>query len=104
MQPDLLKVDVAALRVMGRDVTGAAAMLRSTVQAAGPGLAPPAEPRSAAGTAADTAQKAWAADLDRLTAQVDQLGRKMTDAADSYQEADQAGADELRRSASGMPR
>jgi uncharacterized protein YukE len=104
MQPHLLTVDVAALRAMGAEVAGAAATLRATVKATGPGLAPAAQPGSAAGTAAQAAQKAWAADLDRLTAQVDQLGRRMTEAADSYQAADQAGAEDLRRSGSGVPR
>lgn len=102
MQPDLLRVDVAALRVMGADVTGAAATLRDTVKATGPGLAPAAQPRSAAGAAAQAAEKAWATDLDRLTAQVDRLGRKMTSGADSYRATDQAGADELRHSGSGV--
>ncbi|MBO3742445.1 type VII secretion target [Actinoplanes flavus] len=100
MQPDLLRVDVAALRTMGTDVTGAAATLRATVEAAGPGLAPAAQPGSAAGTATQAAEKAWVTDLNRLTAQVDQLGRRMTKAADSYRAADQAGADDLRRGGS----
>ncbi|MDI6097234.1 type VII secretion target [Actinoplanes sp. NEAU-A12] len=100
MQPDLLRVDVVALRVMGRDVIDAAATLRETVKATGPGLAPPAEPGSAAATAARAAEKAWLTSLNRLTVQVDQLGRKMTRAADSYQATDQAGADELRPSGS----
>ncbi|WP_423244635.1 hypothetical protein [Actinoplanes campanulatus] len=95
---------MAALRVMGSDVIGAAATLRKTVKAAGSGLAPAAQPGSAAGAAAQAAEKAWSADLDRLTAQVDQFGRKMTNAAETYQVMDQAGADELRAAGNGAPR
>jgi hypothetical protein len=50
---------------------------------------------------AQAAQKAWTEDLDRLTARLAELGRKMADAADGYQVADQAGADDLRRGGSG---
>lgn len=102
MQPELLKVDVVALRAMGTEVAGAAATLRAAARAAGPGLAAVTGPGSAAGVASQAAQKAWTADLDRLTARVDQLGRSMTTAADTYQATDQAGADEMRRSGSGV--
>jgi uncharacterized protein YukE len=101
MQPGLLGVDVAALRALGSDVAGAAATLRETVKSTGPGLAPAVQPGSAACTAAQAAQKAWSADLDRLTARLAELGRKMADAADGYQVADETGADDLRRGGSG---
>ncbi|MEU8656580.1 type VII secretion target [Actinoplanes philippinensis] len=100
MQPGRLGVDVVALRTLGSDVAGAAATLRECVTASGSGLAPAAQPGSAAGTAAQAAEKAWSASLERITARVQQLGRKMTEAADTYQVTDQAGADELRRSGS----
>jgi hypothetical protein len=100
MQPNMLRVDVATLRVMGTHVTDAAATLRQAVDATGPGLAPVAQPGSAAGTAAQALEKAWVADLDRLAARVAQLGRRMTEAAGSYRETDQAGAADLRRSGS----
>ncbi len=100
MQPGQLGVDVVALRVMGSDVAGAAATLREAMSAAGPGLVPAAQPGSSAGTAARAAEAAWSASLSRLTARMDRLGRTMTDAADSYQVTDQAGADELRRGGS----
>ncbi|GIE79327.1 hypothetical protein Aph02nite_52770 [Actinoplanes philippinensis] len=100
MQPSQLGVDVVALRIMGSDVAAAAVTLRQAVKAAGAGLAPAGQPGSAAGTAARAAETAWMATMDRITARVDRLGRKMTGAADSYQGADQAGADEFRYSAS----
>jgi hypothetical protein len=100
MQPGQLEVDMVALRVMGSDVADAAVTLRKGVKAAGPGLAPAGQPGSAAGVAARAAEIAWVANLDRLTARVDRLGRQMTGAADSYQVTDQAGADRLRRSGS----
>lgn len=89
MQPGQLGIDVVALRVMGADVTGAAATLREAMRAAGSGTAPATQPGTAAGLAARAADKAWSAALDRLTARVERLGRKMTDAADSYQVTDQ---------------
>jgi uncharacterized protein YukE len=100
MQPGQLGVDVVALRAMGADVTSAAATLREAMQATGPGLAPAAQPGAAAGSAAMAADKAWSAALDRMITRVERLGRKMADAADSYQVTDQAGADGLRRSGS----
>lgn len=100
MQPGQLGVDVVALRVMGGDVIQAAVTLRESMRAAGSGLAPAAAPGSAAGSAALAADKAWSVALDRLASRVDRLGRKMTDAADSYQVTDQTGAEELRRSGS----
>ncbi|MEV0898573.1 type VII secretion target [Actinoplanes sp. NPDC049802] len=98
MHPGQLGVDVVALRVMGADVTGAAATLRGAVRATGSGLAPAVQPGCSAGAAAQAAEKAWVADLERLTARLDQLGRRMSEAADTYRATDQAGADELRRS------
>ncbi|MEU8655650.1 type VII secretion target [Actinoplanes philippinensis] len=100
MQPGQLGVDVVALHVMGADVADAAATLRGAVKVAGPGLAPADQPGSAAAAAARAAETAWSANLDRLTARVERLGRKMTTAADSYRATDQAGADELRRAGS----
>lgn len=100
MQPGQLGVDVVSLRVMGTDVAGAAATLREAMKAAGPGLAPAAQSGSSAEAAARAAETAWSASVSRLTVRMDRLGRKMTDAADSYQGTDQAGADELRRSGS----
>ncbi|SDT66876.1 Excreted virulence factor EspC, type VII ESX diderm [Actinoplanes derwentensis] len=98
MQPGQLGVDVVALRVMGSDVAGAAVTLREAVAATGAGLVPAAPPGSVAGLAAVAAEKAWSAEWERLTVRADRLGRKMVAAADSYQSADRAGADELRRS------
>ncbi|SDS51050.1 type VII secretion target [Actinoplanes derwentensis] len=100
MQPGQLGVDVVALRVMGSDLAGAAVTLLEAMKAAGTGLAPAAQPGSSAGTAAQAAEAAWSASLDRLTGRVERLGRTMTDAADSYQVTDRAGADELRHSGS----
>jgi hypothetical protein len=85
---------------MGSGVADAAVTLRRGIKAAGSGLAPSGQPGSAAGVAARTAETAWVASMDRITARVDRLGRKMAGAADSYQVTDQAGADELRRSGS----
>lgn len=98
MQPGQLGVDVVALRVMGSDVADAGVTLRNAVKASGPGLAPAGQPGSAAGMAARAAETAWVANMDRITARVERLGRRMAGAADSYQVTDQAGADELRRS------
>jgi hypothetical protein len=100
MQPEQLGVDVVALRVMSSDVIDAAATLRKPANAVGAGLAPAGQPGSAAGAAARAAETAWAANMDRIAARVDRLGRKMASAADSYQVTDQAGADELRRTGS----
>lgn len=98
----MLDVDVAALRVMAIEVAGAAATLRETGKTAGAGLAPPAEAGSTASTAAQSAEKAWLPELERLTARVDGLSRTMTTAADSYEAADQANADGLRHTGRGM--
>ncbi|GIE77500.1 hypothetical protein Aph02nite_34500 [Actinoplanes philippinensis] len=100
MQPGRLGVDVVALRTLGADVAAAAATLRECATASGSGLAPAAQTGSAAGTAALAAEQAWSVGLERLTVRVQQLSRKMTEAADTYQATDQAGADELRRSGS----
>ena len=97
MQPGQLGVDVVALRVMGSDVTGAAATLRAAMPGSGSGLAPATQPGTAADVAARAADTAWSAALDRLTARVERLGRTMADAADRYQVTERTGADELRR-------
>jgi uncharacterized protein YukE len=102
MQPGQLGVDAVALRVMGVDVTGAAATLRGAVRAAGSGLAPAAQPGCTASAAAQAAEKVWAADLERLAVRLDQLGRRMTEAAETYRATDQAGADELHRIGPGV--
>ncbi|GLW32522.1 type VII secretion target [Actinoplanes regularis] len=104
MHPSGLEVDVEALRGVGRDVAEAAATLREAMKAAGSGLAPAPRPGSAAGAAAQKAEKAWLADLRRLTGQADEYGRSLTTAAQTYRATDQAGADELRRSGSGADR
>jgi uncharacterized protein YukE len=101
MQPGQLGVEVDTLKALGAEVAGAAATLRATVKATGPGLAPPTVAGSSATVAAQAAQKAWSADLDRLTASLAELGRKMAAAAETYRVTDEAGADDLRRGGSG---
>ena len=98
MQPGGLEVDVGQLRGIGARVAEAATTLRSAVKTAGSGLAPAPQPGSAAATAAQAAEKAWHADLQRLTGQVDDYGKSLIAAAQSYQATDEATAHRLRRS------
>jgi hypothetical protein len=104
MQAGLLGVDVEALRDTGAEVTAAAGVLRDAVTAAGPGLVPDGQPGSAAAVAAQTAEKAWLADLRRFTDQLTAFGASLTQAARDYQATDQAGADQLRRGGYQVPR
>ncbi len=99
-----LEVDVEALQGAGHDVADAATTLRETVKSAGSGLAPAPRPGSTAVAAAQKAEKAWLADLQRLAGQVDDYGRTLTTASKDYRSTDQASADELRRGGSGVGR
>jgi hypothetical protein len=104
VHPRGVEVDVEALRGVGQDVAEAATTLRETVKAASSGLAPALRPGSTAGAAAQKAEKAWLADLRRLTGQADDYGRSLTTAAQTYRATDQASAGELRRSGAGADR
>jgi uncharacterized protein YukE len=98
VQPGGFEVDVEQLRGIGARVAQTATALRSTVKAAGSGLAPPSRPGSAAAAAAQAAEKVWLADLQRLTGQIDEYGKSLTTAANAYRATDQANAHVLRRS------
>ncbi|MEU4422867.1 type VII secretion target [Actinoplanes sp. NPDC024001] len=103
MPPGQLGVDVVALRGIGTEVAAAATTLRQATEAAGSGLAPAPGAGSSAATAAQAAEKAWLADLRRLTGQVTEFGESLIRAAQEYQARDQANADNVRRSGSRVP-
>ncbi|NIL57578.1 type VII secretion target [Salinispora arenicola] len=104
MHPSQFVVDVDALESIGAKVAEAAGTLRESVKAAGAGLAPPPQAGSAATAAAKAAERAWLADLHRLTEQVDGYGAKLTASAHTYLLSDQANAERLRRSGAAAPR
>ncbi|GGR52256.1 hypothetical protein GCM10010168_83800 [Actinoplanes ianthinogenes] len=80
----------------------AAATMKNAVKAAGSGLAPAPRPVSTATTAAQAAQKAWLADLRRLTGQADEYGTSLITSARTYRATDQSNAHELRSSGAGV--
>ncbi|GAA0479679.1 hypothetical protein Aca07nite_87430 [Actinoplanes capillaceus] len=104
MQPGNLEVDVEVLRGVGKSVADVATTLRETVKGAGTGLAPAAQPGSAAGIAAQEAREVWLAALQGLSGRVEEYGRGLTTAALDYRATDQANADGLRRSGAGTGR
>ncbi|WP_231956769.1 MULTISPECIES: WXG100 family type VII secretion target [unclassified Actinoplanes] len=95
MQPLVLQVDVEALHGAGQDVAEAAATLQQTLKSAGSGLAPAPQTGSTATAAAQKAETAWLADLQRLASHVDEYGRTLTTASKKYRSTDQASADAL---------
>ncbi|AEV83134.1 hypothetical protein ACWT_2113 [Actinoplanes sp. SE50] len=100
----VLQVDAEALGGIGRNVADAFTTLQGAVTASGARLAPAPWPVSAAATAAQAAEKAWSADLRRLTGEIDEYGRSLTAAAQTYQGTDRDNAHDLHGGGAGAGR